>query len=650
LTEAEYDEMRSYVHTMLKQHARPLAALLGGILAAAGLAGCGKSGRSAQQTIDQFLSAWNRGDTAAMAKLIDRPSPTFSADLPALTAHLEATSVSRVSGTLNAQGSGASAPLTQTYQIPDIGSWTDQSVLRLTHRGRNWLVAWSPATVDSSLQPSQHLSLTYRWPPRAAILGAGGAPLVEAAPQVIIGIEGSHVKDPAHLTTVLESAGATAAQVSSALAAAAAHPTFFEPVVTVSEARYQQLGGNQGALYSEPGTVFQNSSARAAVTPGLGQHVVGSVGPITAEQLKKLGPPYGPASVVGQTGLEAAYEKQLAGKPGGTISVVDSGGQAVKTIATFAATPGTPVTTTIDPGVQAAAEAATAGVTSTTAMVAVRVSTGQVLASVSLPGSTQFDEALGGEFPPGSSFKILTSTALFEKGLTPTAAASCPPTITVDGEGFHNAEGDTPVSNLGQAFTESCNTAFVQLATAHLQPADFPAVAGLYGIGASWSLGLPAFSGRVLAPKDQADLGATAIGQGSVVVSPLAMAMVAAAVGSGTVRSPQLVTNALPNTSPPNNTGGQPLPSPIVDQLRSMMASVVSSGTAAGTGLPAGTYAKTGTAEYGSGNPLPTDAWLVGYKGDVAFAMVVQNSAGNGGPVDGPIVAKFLDALPAAYK
>jgi cell division protein FtsI/penicillin-binding protein 2 len=92
------------------------------------------------------------------------------------------------------------------------------------------------------------------------------------------------------------------------------------------------------------------------------------------------------------------------------------------------------------------------------------------------------------------------------------------------------------------------------------------------------------------------------------------------------------------------------LPSPIVDQLRSMMASVVSSGTAAGTGLPAGTYAKTGTAEYGSGNPLPTDAWLVGYKGDVAFAMVVQNSAGNGGPVDGPIVAKFLDALPAAYK
>lgn len=75
-----------------------------------------------------------------------------------------------------------------------------------------------------------------------------------------------------------------------------------------------------------------------------------------------------------------------------------------------------------------------------------------------------------------------------------------------------------------------------------------------------------------------------------------------------------------------------------------MMAAVVASGTASGTGLPAGTYAKTGTAQYGSGTPQPTDAWLMGYQGDVAFAVVVQGT-GNGGPTDGPLIARFLDSL-----
>ena len=75
-----------------------------------------------------------------------------------------------------------------------------------------------------------------------------------------------------------------------------------------------------------------------------------------------------------------------------------------------------------------------------------------------------------------------------------------------------------------------------------------------------------------------------------------------------------------------------------------MMADVVASGTAAHTGLPTGTYAKTGTAEYGSGSPPPTDAWLIGFNGDIAFAVLVVDG-GYGGPTDGPIAAKFLDAL-----
>ena len=145
---------------------------------------------------------------------------------------------------------------------------------------------------------------------------------------------------------------------------------------------------------------------------------------------------------------------------------------------------------------QRAAEAALA--TSThpnVAMVAMRASTGQVLAIAADPASG-YDTALQGAYPPGSTFKVLTSTALFRHGLTPASAASCPPTLTVDGETFHNAEGDEPVSTLNAAFVESCNTAFLGLATAHLSPSDFTAAAEFYGLQRTPHIGTAGVRGQ----------------------------------------------------------------------------------------------------------------------------------------------------------
>jgi cell division protein FtsI/penicillin-binding protein 2 len=456
---------------------------------------------------------------------------------------------------------------------------------------------------------------------------------------VTVGLDGSRVTDQAGVSATLLAAGATADQVHAAFTAASTHPNFFEPVFTLTEARFEQLGGKNSALYRIAGTDFHDTTARTAITPGLAAHVVGAVGPVTAEELQHLGPAYAPTSTVGQTGLEAAYQPQLAGQPGGTISVIDAGGKPGATVGVFPPKPGTAVQTSIDPAVQAAAEAALAPVSQSAALVAVRASTGQVLAAVSVPETDSFDQALAGEFPPGSTFKIITATALIEKGLAPSSPASCPPSLNVGGEAFHNAEGDAPTSTMAGAFAESCNTAFINLATTNLQLGTLPAVAATYGIGAGPHLGLTAFGGRVPTPRDEAGLAQTAIGQAQVVASPLNLAMVAAAVDTGVVRAPRLVDGAPDDAAP-----GRPLPPAVTTGLQQMMAQVVTNGTASGTGLPAGTYAKTGTAEYGTGTPQPTDAWLVGYRGDVAFAMVLQGT-GNGGPTDGPIVARFLDAL-----
>ena len=122
----------------------------------------------------------------------------------------------------------------------------------------HWLVSWSPATIVPQLGSGDQLAVQENWPTRAAILGQGGAPLVTSGGTVTIGVEGARIKDAKALQAALVAAGATAAQASSAIAAAKAHPTYFEPVFTVSQARYNQL---EPTIYPIPGTVFQSGSA-----------------------------------------------------------------------------------------------------------------------------------------------------------------------------------------------------------------------------------------------------------------------------------------------------------------------------------------------------------------------------------------------------
>jgi hypothetical protein len=611
------------------------AALAATMLCGAVLSGCSSSPPMPQTTANAYLTAWARQDWAAMRQLTSDPPADFTSVNRAAFSHLTVRQASFTADPMHTNNSAASAPVTERLTLAGLGTVTLSSALHLVLVQSKWLVKWSPATITPRLRAGDQLSLQTTWPARAAILGANNTPLTSQGQVVTIGIEGALVKNAASLRSALVAAGAPAATAGTAITAAKTHPTYFEPVFTVTRARYDQL---KPTLYPIPGTVFQSSTALSAITPGLTAGVVGTVGPVTAQELSQLGAPYTAQDDVGQTGLEQAYERQLAGTPAATVSVVSASGAHVATLATLPSHPGTPVITTIRPSAQRAAEAALAGEKKSAALVAVNASTGAVLAAVS--ANSGFDEAIDGGFPPGSTFKVITSTALINRGLSPQSAASCPSTATVDGEVFHNAESEAPVSNLLQAFTESCNTAFIKLATGHLSPPDFPAAAAMFGLGKSPHIGLTAFGGSVPQPADSADLAATSIGQGRVLVSPLGLAMVAAAADTGKVHAPRMVTGG---ATAPAATGQ--LPSSVVTDLHEMMASVVARGTAAGQGLPTGTYGKTGTAEYGTSKPLKIDAWLMGFKGNIAFAALVVNSGGDGGPTCGPIVATFLNGL-----
>jgi cell division protein FtsI/penicillin-binding protein 2 len=597
--------------------------------------------------LNAFISDWGLGRWHAMRAQVTDPPKQFvsinSSVFSALGISHATITVDRLKTAKS--GETATARITETYELPVVGPWSISSTVHLVKRNGRWRVKWKPSTIDPKLSTGETIAVSRVWPTRGSIFGAGNAKLTTEGQQVIVGVVGERIKNAAAVRVDLIAAGAPAAQTKQALVAAKANPTYFEPVFTISRARFAELKAQPGPgnVYEVPGTQFEASHQTVAITRQLGAHVIGTIGPITAEQLKQLGSPYDASSVVGQSGLQASQEKTLAGTPTTHIAIDNSVGTPIVPLATFPGTNAKSVLTSIDPAIQRAAEAALA--TSTrpdVSMVAIRASTGQVLASVSDPITT-YNTAMQGAYPPGSTFKVLTSSALFTNGLTPSSPATCPPTVTVDGEVFHNAEGDAPVSNITQAFTESCNTAFIGLATANLSPADFPAVAKLYGLQRTPDFGLPAFMDNIPKPSSQTELAGDAIGQGNITFSALGMASVAASVDSGVVRAPRLVAGAPADSIPTSQ-----LPSSIVNPLRTMMAEVVASGTAAGQGLPAGTHAKTGTAEYGTGaqSSLKIDGWLMGYRGDIAFAIVTHNTGGaNGGPINGPIIAKFLNAI-----
>jgi cell division protein FtsI/penicillin-binding protein 2 len=269
-------------------------------------------------------------------------------------------------------------------------------------------------------------------------------------------------------------------------------------------------------------------------------------------------------------------------------------------------------------------------------MVVLQPSTGRVLAVIERPGG--LDRALQGIFPPGSTFKIVTASALTKKGLRTSTTVQCPPTVNIGGRTFHNFDNEhLGTTSLLNAFAVSCNTTFAMLASQHLTGSALRSMAEEFGFNQKPALGIPAVLGKFTAPHQPVDMAADAFGQGTDLVNPLSQAAEAAAVQNGTWRPPQLVISPAPQQS------AQPhkLSSALLDALRPMMRAVVTSGTAAGVGFPPGVYGKTGTAEYGSGSNPPSHAWFIGYRGNLAFAVLVEGG-GVGADASAPIANAFL--------
>jgi cell division protein FtsI/penicillin-binding protein 2 len=483
------------------------------------------------------------------------------------------------------------------------------------------------------------LKLVARQPKRAAVLSAGGQPLVTSRAVVYVGIEPSRVRNLSGLVHTLHLLLGVQKQPLMR-AVRASPPDEFVPVITLRRADYEAV---RAKIHPLPGTVFRTGLLPLAQTRPFARSLLGTTGQATAQMIASAHGRVLPGEIVGLSGLERAYDARLAGRPGVLVQAITTTGKA-RPLALYrsAVHPGRPLRITLEPRAQLAADAALAAVKAPSALVALRISTGSVIAVSVGPDPGGYDIALVGEYPPGSTFKVVSTLALLEQGLRPDTTVNCPGQVTVDGKSFHNAEHELlgPTS-LAHDFARSCNTAFVTLAP-RLAGATLPHTARLLGIGRRLNLGVPAYPGTVPRPAGSVELAADAIGQGRILLSPLTMANVAAAIARGHWQAPRLIITR----RPPRTAPGPQLPA--VATLRTLMRQVVTSGTGTALASQPGppVYGKTGTAETGTHHPARTDAWFIGYQGDIAFAAVVTNTNnGFGGTTATPIITHFLTNL-----
>ena len=602
-------------------------AIVVGAVAFVVFGGPGKS-PGPRSALDPYLMAWARGDDRGAAQLTDEPRAAAAA-LVASRRGLDGARVRASVGDVRRQDDTAEADVRVSWDVPGIGPWSYDATIALARDDGKWRIDWTPADIHPRLRGGSRLGTVREEAPRAPIVDRDGRPLVMARQVVRVGIDRAKVRDidstASQLADVLKISG-------DKLAAAArrAGPKQFVEALTLRTADYEPLADRLKAIQ---GVQTVDGIAQLAPSRSFARALLGTVGPATAEQVQKSRGALAVGDDVGQWGLEVRFDRRLAGTPTRRIVIRDASGTPTTTLLRRAGRKGQAVRTTLDHDVQQAAETALGGRRDKAAVVALQPSTGDILAVANRPTDQSFDRAIDGRYPPGSTFKVISTAALLRDGLKTTDTVPCPPTITVGGKQFRNFEGEAAGAvPFSTDFAQSCNTAFVSLAKR--LPADALAdTARDFGLGRTSASQVPPGT-------DGVERAAAMIGQARIVASPLAMAGVAATVADGRWHRPRLVS-----TDP--RTSGPSIPLAELTTLRTLMRSVVTSGT--GTALaavPGEVAGKTGTAEFGGGNPPPTHAWFIAFRGDLAVAVLVEKGS-SGGAVAAPVAQRFFAALPA---
>ena len=596
------------------------------------------TGDTGSDELQEFLSTLERGDLAAAAALTTDPAaaeealtasiaglgyPTLTTDTPDGDRRPDQDPVA-VEFTWDlgdgeddaAGGDGAGDDDEATTGAADTGGETADGSRTATTSGQagtvkvddQWKVRWEPTILDSRLAEGGRLSYAELLDYDTNITDRTGAPLMQWTPVTAVTLAPDAAGSADAVAALVNAAAPTITgqSIRDGMAEAgdqpyqvvALRPSDIDPI-------REQLAAVQGVSLPEHGQLIRTD--RDLESPAM-------------------------------TGLPDAWLQELQASGGWSVEIDNPGAEPIEVA-------GAPMgevddlVSTLEIRIQEAAQSAVDGSGQAASLVAIQPSTGGILAvAQNSAADQQGPVSLEGRFPPGSTFKVVTTAAALESGVVgPDEIVPCPAQITVSGRTIPNdddfALGEVPLET---AFARSCNTSQAVISD-WLEPESMKNTAAQLGLGVGYFVpGLSTYTGSVPVTERGPGRVEAAIGQGEVLASPFGMAvMTASLANNGQMILPQLISGmpAVANDSP------EPLPQNVVDTLRRYMEQTVQSGTATAANSIPGLAGKTGTAEVGSG---PAHGWFVATVGDIAVAVLIEGADSSGPAVS--MAANFLSA------
>lgn len=583
-------------------------------LAAALVSGCTPKPDGPEPAAQAFLAAFETNDIGTAAAETDKPDAASIA-LAETWTNLQAEALDADTTSVRVDGDTATVGYTYRWQLPRDRVWTYDGELHMGRSGGRWVVRWTASDIHPKLGDTQTMALRSTAAPRARVNERSGTDVL--VPGVV------------HRITF------DAAEASNVVASATALSTLLAPfdASITAQSIVESATSVDGAYPVASIRESDFESISAALTS------ISGVGTSDESDLVSTDPTFAP-DLVSQ--VKKAVIDEIDGKAGWSVVTTNRNGVDIDVLTDTPPEPAPSFSVSLDRNIQVAAQRAVDARTEQAMTVVLQPSTGAILA-VAQNSAADMDGpvASAGLYPPGSTFKIITAGAAISSGLaTPGSTVPCPGRIEIGERSVPNynefALGDVSMST---AFTRSCNTSFAKLAS-EMTPEALTVAASQFGIGPDYEVvGLPTDSGSVPPADELVQRTEDGFGQGKVVVSTFGMALAAATVAHGSTPVPNLLVGRDTVVD-----GDRPAIEPaMVDGLRSMMRSVVTSGTAERIADQGEVYGKTGEAEVEGGS----HSWFVGYRGDIAFATLVVRGGSSDNAV--AVTREMFEQLPPGY-
>ncbi|MEN3223983.1 penicillin-binding transpeptidase domain-containing protein [Mycolicibacterium porcinum] len=586
------------------------------VLGATALSACTPRPDGPEPAAEQFFAALASGDTAAAAALADRPDDAKTALSEAWNG-LQATGLdAQILGSKYAQDTG-SVTYRYTWHLPKNRTWTYDGQLNMIRDEGRWEVRWNATGLHPRLGEHQTFALRADAPRRASVNERGGTDVL--VPGYIY-----------HYALDARAAGSALMPTARAVADALRG---FDPALGDP----QRLAEQASASAQPMSLLTLKQADNDRIEPAIGR--LRGVVVTPQPEMLPTDPTFAPVIV---NEVKKSVADQLNGQPGWRVVTVNQNGVDVDVLNEVAGDPAPSITISLDRAVQDAAQNAVNTTGKQAMIVAIKPSTGEILAVAQNAAADAVGPlATMGQFPPGSTFKMVTAGAAIERDMaTPNTLLGCPGTLDIGHRTVTNYDAfDLGTVPLSRAFANSCNTTFGELAS-RMPPRGLSQAAARYGIGTDYQVdGISTLTGSVPPTVDLAERTEDGFGQGKVLVSPFGMALAAATVAAGKTPVPQLIEGRQTMVE----RAGAPISPKMVDGLRPMMRLVVTNGTAKDLNGLGDVRGKTGEAEFMGGS----HSWFAGYRGDMAFAALIVGGGSSEYAVR--MCKTMFDGLPPAY-